>query len=86
MTLDILTEDFQCNQHTLTVKAAPGLQGWQVRVFHEKTPVTAIVYTVSYEVEIDNKVTDTMTDVVQHLMDVARSDVLDGRVHVHLDA
>ncbi|MBK1696619.1 hypothetical protein [Rhodovibrio salinarum] len=78
--MNIKPRTFTYGGRTFEVRAAAENEGWKVRVFENNRPVTAVVYTVSHENQIDAKIQDLPVDLLQELMRLAQSDVEQGRV------
>jgi hypothetical protein len=70
--------NFEHNNVNYEVRATQFENGWRVQVFKENNPVSPI-YTASYEVAADFSHAG-WGSVVQSLMNLAQSDVLDGRL------
>ena len=78
--MNIKPRTFTHDGRTFEVRAAAENEGWKVRVFENNRPVTAVVYTVSDENQIDAKVQELSVDLLDKLMQLAQSDVEKGRV------
>ena len=67
----------------LSVRAAQYYSEFVVRVFAGNTRATAVAYTISIETELDGKLTGLDLSMVDQLMALAKSDVVEGRVTLH---
>ncbi len=65
---------------SLTVKAAPFDEHWEVRIFENDNAVTDIVYTVADITTLDANRANISTDVIDELMAQAQKDVVRGLV------
>ena len=72
---------FHANRQ-LTVKACRDNQGYKVRVFDGDRRVNNIVYSVSYETQLAGEMLEIPVSLVEHLMDLAKSDVEMGIVEL----
>jgi hypothetical protein len=67
--------NFTYDGRQLQVRALPDSEGWRVRVFENDTLVTGVVYSVSHETTVDARMQSVPHDLVEHLMQLAQSDV-----------
>ena len=71
---------FSHNNRQFRVKAFQENDGWRIRVYENDRPVTAITYRVAYETDQDAQMQGISVDLVDHMMDVAKSDIEEGIV------
>ncbi len=71
---------FSHKGRSLTVKAAPYADKWEVRVFEKNNAVTDVVYSVRDDRTADAERGGISPTVLHELMGLAQSDVVQGRV------
>lgn len=72
--------DFEANGRKLAVRAAVLDDTWKIAVFDGDKLATPAEYTVSCETYADSKHSIAFDDIVEELMNIARDDVVAGRV------
>ncbi len=65
---------------SLTVKATPFDERWEVRVVENDNAVTDVVYTVADDTSLDATRAHLPAGVIDDLMTLAQKDVVEGRV------
>ncbi len=71
---------FSYSGRSLTVKALPYADKWEVRVFEKDNAVTDVVYTVRDDRTAEAERGGVSRTVLHELMGLAQSDVVQGRV------
>jgi hypothetical protein len=72
---------FSFSIRSLVARAKRTRDGWEVRVYENARPATAVTYTVSYNTAIDAQMSGH-SDLVEHLLQVARDDLERGYVRL----
>ncbi len=78
--MTIKIRDFTFEGRKLTVKAEPLHDGWKVSVLENGEPAHGFAYSVSHEILQDAALTAVPGNMVEQLMDIAQSDIEEGRV------
>lgn len=73
---------FSHDGRELEVRAVPAQDGWTVRVYENGRVVTGVTYSVSYETQIDASLQGLPVDLLDDLMNVAQTDIEQGRVRL----
>ncbi len=71
---------FSYSGRSLTVKASPYADKWEVRVYEKDNAVTDVVYMVRDDRTMDAERSSVSPTVLHELMGLAQSDVMQGRV------
>ena len=71
---------FSHDGRNLAVRVAQQDNQFLVRVFEGNKPVTGVVYSVTIETALDGQMRGYDLGVLDELMDIAESDVTEGRV------
>lgn len=74
--------NFSHEGRNLEVRAVLAQDAWRVRVYEGDRPVTGVVYSVSYETQVGASLQSVPGDLVDELMNIAQSDVEQGRVQL----
>ena len=73
---------FSHDGRELEVRAVPAQDGGTVRVYENGRVVTGVTYSVSYETQIDASLQGLPVDLLDDLMNVAQTDIEQGRVRL----